>query len=204
MTAPSPKPPTWALRACGAASLGTLLALGGCSAAPPHSDPSPYSTLVPRSRDPRRADELNAKAADLLISDPAKAESLLREALGFDLYHGPAHNNLGVIYLEQQRYYEAAAEFEWARRLMPGHPDPRVNLALTLEAGGRISDAIASYEAALEVRPGHLPAIQGLARALVRTGNRDARTRELLDELVMRAPDDTWREWANLERSRMQ
>jgi len=176
--------------------------LPGCTAPARGPATSPYSTLEPAGRDPRRADDLNARAAEILDTDPTKAESLLREALGCDLYHGPAHNNLGVLYLNQERYYEAAAEFEWARRLMPGHPDPRVNLALTLEAGGRLSDAIASYEAALEVRPGHLPALQGLARALVRTGNRDPRTRELLDELVMRGPNEQWREWAKRERER--
>jgi Flp pilus assembly protein TadD len=178
--------------------------LAGCTGSPRGPASSPYSTIEPAARDPRKADDLNARAAAILDTDPAKAESLLRDALGCDLYHGPAHNNLGVLYLNQERYYEAAAEFEWARRLMPGHPDPRVNLALTLEAGGRLSDAIASYEAALEVRPGHLPALQGLARALVRTGNRDPRTRELLDELVMRGPNEQWREWAKRERVRME
>ena len=37
----------------------------------------------------------------VIASDPAKAESLLREALGYDLYHGAAHNNLGVLLLNE-------------------------------------------------------------------------------------------------------
>jgi hypothetical protein len=46
---------------------------------------------------------------------------------------------------------------------MPGHPDPKVNLALTLECTGRSGEAIATDSAALDVYPDYLPAIQGLA-----------------------------------------
>lgn len=70
-----------------------------------------------------------------------------------DLYHGPAHNNLGVIYLKKGLLFEAAGEFQWARQLLPGHPDPRLNLALTLETAGKTDDAIATYKTALEVFP---------------------------------------------------
>jgi Flp pilus assembly protein TadD len=93
-----------------------------------------------------------------------EAEAILREALAADLYHGPAHNNLGVVYLRQGRLYEAANEFEWARKLMPGNPDPRFNLALTLERAGRTGEALAMYGTALEVEEGHLPSMQALAR----------------------------------------
>lgn len=60
--------------------------------------------------------------------DIAKAERLFRSALAADPYCGPAHNDLGVVYLKGGQLYEAAAEFDWARKLMPGHPDPRLNL----------------------------------------------------------------------------
>ena len=125
-----------------------------------------------------------------------KAESLLREALNADLYFGPAHNNLGVIFLHRDELYEAAAEFEWARKLMPGHPDPRVNLAFTLESAGRIDDAIATYRTALEVLPDDIAAMQGLARAQVRTGRRDEQTARLLSEIAMRGESAAWRSWA--------
>src|SRR5690606_33130686 len=115
-----------------------------------------------------------------------KAEALLREALAADLYHGPAHNNLGVLYLQRGELYEAASEFEWARKLLPGHPDPRVNLALTLERAGRGEKAREAFEAALEVAPEYTPALQGLAKLRVRSGLRDERTRELLQEVALR------------------
>jgi hypothetical protein len=79
---------------------------------------------------------------------------------------------------------------------MPGHPDPRVNLAITLEKAGKTDDAIASYTAALEVYPGYLPAVQGLALATVRAGRSDERLAGWLDAIAARAERGSWREWA--------
>ncbi len=73
-----------------------------------------------------------------------QAEKLLREALVGDLYHGPAHNNLGAAYLKQRKLYEGAGEFEWTSKLMFGHPDPRMNLAFTLERAGRTDETIST------------------------------------------------------------
>ncbi len=142
------------------------------------------------------AQRLTLLAADLLERDPERAEDMLRRALTADLYHGPAHNNLGVIHLNRGALYEAAEEFEWARRLMPGHPDPRMNLALTLERAGRIDDALTEYAAALEAYPGHIEAVQALVRCQVRNARRDERTRDLLEEVSMRGTSPVWRDWA--------
>jgi len=129
-------------------------------------------------------------------SDPARAEALLCEALAADLWFGPAHNNLGVAALKRGDLYEAANEFEWARKLMPGHPDPRINLAMTLEQAGRIDEALATYQTALETYPNHLPTIQGIARLQVRHGRIDERTPRYLSEISMRGVSNEWREWA--------
>ena len=64
----------------------------------------------------------------------------------------------------------AANEFEWARKLMPGHPDPRVNLAMTLEMAGKVVEELASYGAALKVYPDYPPAVQGIASLTLRAG----------------------------------
>jgi len=173
------------------------LSLGACKSA---NGDGPYEASREERRDTARALELNSQAADVLGSDPRRAEELLREALTADLFCAPAHNNLGVVFLEQGKLYEAAGEFEWARKLLPGHPDPRVNLALVLETAGKTDEALASYEAALEVRPGYLPAIQGAASLAVREGREDERLAEWLAEIAMRGSSERWRLWASSER----
>ncbi len=172
------------------------VALTGCaSSARPSRTSSPYTTPSEESRDTITAQRLHQEAARLMDSDPARAEELLREALAADIFFGPAHNNLGVLFMSRGELFEAANEFEWACKLMPGQPDPRVNLALTLESAGRTESALDAYATALEVSPGYLPAIQGLASLQLRTGQADHRTPELLEQIAMRS-DDTWKQWA--------
>lgn len=163
----------------------------------------PYAPMDESLRDTAEAQRLNHEAAPFIHSDPARAENLLREALTADLYFGPAHNNLGAVYLAQGKLYEAAGEFEWARKLMPGHPDPRLNLALVLEKAGRTDEALETYATALEVYPGHIPTIQALARLQVRSGRTDDRTAELLDEIAMHGENEAWRTWARTQRLKL-
>lgn len=157
---------------------------------------SAYETAPETSRDSLKAQTLTHEAAALIGKNPAKAERLLRDALSADLFHGPAHNNLGVIFLTQGKLYEAAGEFEWARKLMPGHPDPRINLAATLERAGRTGEALANYESALDVAPESIAATQGMVRLQLRTGRSDDRTRAMLEEVALRGEDARWRHWA--------
>ena len=159
-----------------------------------------YQTPREIYRDPLKAQELTREAAVIIQSDPDQSEKLLREALTADLYHGPAHNNLGVLYLKQGELYEAAHEFEWAGKLMPGHPDPRMNLALTFERAGRFDEAMANYGRALEVYPNYLPTIEALARLQLRHNRTDDRTRGFLEQIALRGETQQWRDWA---RSRM-
>lgn len=186
----------WGFRVLLAA--GTVLAttLPGCVA----SKSGPYTPQSEAQRDPQESQRLTMRAAELMESDPAQAEKLLREALTKDLYDGPAHNNLGVLYLKQGRLYEAASEFEWARKLLPGLPDPRMNLALTLERAGRTKEALDTYRTALEVYPGHIQSMQAIARLQVRSGKTDDMTQDFLREIALRGGTE-WREWARAQLS---
>ena len=175
-----------------------LLALAACQSAPV----GPYTTLTEATRSTTDAEQLNRRAADLISSNPAKAEALLREALTKDIYFGPAHNNLGVLYLKQGRLYEAANEFEWARKLLPGSPDPRINLALVLERAGRTDEALRAYEAALEVEPECVAAMQGATALALRTGREDPRLAAWLDRIALAGEDPRWRDWARARRAR--
>lgn len=177
-----------------------LIAALGCKSSP--RSVGPYSPIIEAERNTALADRLNQQAADVIESDPKQAERLLREALTADLYFGPAHNNLGILFLQQEKLYEAANEFEWAKKLLPGHPDPRMNLALVLETAGRNDEALAMYTTALEVYPDHLPSMQGLVRLQIRTSQRDDRTRRYLDEIALRADSDLWRRWAKFQAAR--
>jgi Flp pilus assembly protein TadD len=181
------------------AALLTVM-LGGCG----QRASSPYTTPSSADRNPLKAQELTSKAADLMETDPERAEKLLREALAADAWFGPGHNDLGVIHLRKNQLYEAANEFEWARKLMPGHPDPRMNLALTLEKAGRIDEALCTYGTALEVYPGHIPTMQALARLQVRHNRVDERTRNMLREIALSGETDEWRFWAQKQLIRLQ
>jgi tetratricopeptide (TPR) repeat protein len=180
----------WAAR--GVLAAAALLVAGGCRSA----SSSAYKTPSGVSRSTVDAEALSRQGADLVEADPGKAEALFCEALAKDLYYGPAHNNLGVLYLGQGKLYEAANEFEWARKLMPGHPDPRVNLAITLERAGKADEALASYGAALEVYPEYLPAVQGIASLSVRAQKKDDRIGGWIDTILLRSEDQAWRDWA--------
>ena len=69
--------------------------MAGCNS----SSPSPYVEQPPIRRDTERARRLANDAVELMAEDPTKAEELFRDALAADLYHGPSHNNLGVLLL---------------------------------------------------------------------------------------------------------
>ena len=170
-----------------------LIAAAGCAST---KDAGPYASAAVERRDTSAAEALNREAAELLQSEPAAAESLLREALTRDLFFGPAHNNLGVLHLGRGELYEATSEFEWARKLLPGNPDPRINLAITLERAGRASDAMDAYKAALEVQPGSVVAMQGAAVLAVRAGKPDPALNGWLREIAMNGENAVWRDWA--------
>ena len=184
---------TWVVGLSLTAVLATSLA--GCRSAAP----SPYTPPAEGMRSTVEAEKLSREGADLSEKNPTEAEALFRGALTKDLFYGPAHNNLGVLYLKQQKLYEAANEFEWARKLMPGHPDPRVNLAITLELAGRVNEALASYCAALEVYTDYLPAIEGLASLTVRAGKKDERLASWLDTIALHGESDPWKNWARVQ-----
>ena len=186
--------------------IGAILAIwivGALSTGCGSSRASVYESVSATTRDTAQAQKLSQRAAAIIDDDPEKAEELLREALGEDLFYGPAHNNLGVIYLKRGELYSAANEFEWARKLMPGHPDPRINLALTLEKAGQADDAAASYRAALEMAPRSVDARTGLARLQIRTADASGETVELLRKIEKSTDDAGLRSWARDQRLRL-
>lgn len=86
---------------------------------------------------------------------------------------------------------------------MPGHPDPRMNLAVTLERAGRIDEALATYDSALEVYPGHVPTMQALARMQLRQQHTDDRTPRMLREIALAGETPQWRQWAQWQLTKL-
>jgi len=160
----------------------------------------PYNSDGTVARDIPKAEALYRKATLVLTTDAVAAEKLLRETLGFDLYHGAAHNDLGVLLLKQGKLYDAAEEFQWARTLLPGHPEPSTNLAITLERGGKHQEALDSAHSALEMRPGDLDAMECLALIQVRERLADKTTLTYLDSIIQRSNVPAWTDWARRER----
>ena len=171
---------------------GGLFLAAGCKSAPAND---PKAAV----RDTDRARQLNERAYKLLNDGKhAEAEKVLREALAADMTFGPARNNLGLVYYQTGRWYEAAWEFEYAVRLMPFQPAPRNNLGMVLEDAGKLADAAQAYAKAREIEPDNPLYIGNLAKARVRRGDRDAETRALLEELLLKDPRPEWKEWARL------
>ena len=159
---------------------------------------SPYQTVA---KDPRRdtdlARKLTAQAIDSI--DQSKwpdAEALLKKALDADVTFGPAHNNLGTVYMYQNNLYLAAWEFQYAAKLMPYQPEPKSNLGLALEAAGKLDDAVGWYDQAMKIEPDNPQYLGNDVRAKIRRGDKDPQVRELLIKLVSVDTRPDWVQWA--------
>lgn len=91
------------------------------------------------------------------------------------------------------------SRFSGVKGESPEHPDPRVNLALTMERAGRIGEALDLYRATLEVSPDYLPAVQGIANLTLRAGRRDEPKLARWLDAVALLGQPVWREWARGE-----
>ncbi len=85
---------------------------------------------------------------------------------------------------------------------MPGHPDPRTNLAMTLERAGQIDSAMDEYRSALEVWPDYMPAVQAYARCQVKNGVPQEDLPQLVELIAIRGETEEWRRWGHAELSR--
>ncbi len=178
-------------------TLAALLVLPACKAR--QQDAPRYQTVTPQAAgDPVAARHHNARGIEHLeageLDDAALA---FREALTADVTSAAAHNNLGKVYYLQHDYYRAAWEFEYAISLAPDLPEPKNNLAIVLEAVGRLDDAVTHYQNALTLIPDNAEVMGNLARARLRRGDPPQQVHALLTRLVEIETRPTWREWAS-------
>ncbi len=157
-----------------------------------------YRTVVESgSHDTETAEKRHNRAMDLLCDcDVCGAEQLLHKALLADVSFGPAHNTLGKVYFDQEKFYLAAWEFEYANRLMPNRGEPLNNLGLVYEAVGQTDKAITYYEQARVTAPDSPEYLGNYVRARIRRGDRTIDLRPLLESLVLIEDRREWADWA--------
>jgi Flp pilus assembly protein TadD len=140
-----------------------------------------------------------AQACTLLQSgDTDDAEPMLNRAIAADPNYGPARNDLGMVYYQRGKLYDAAWQFENASKLMPDEPAPQNNLGLVLEKSAKFPEALTAYERACELDPDGSEYAGNFARLRIRLGMRDATTARLLQLVIERDTRPEWVNWARL------
>ena len=174
--------------------------LAGCNW--PGAETDQAATYATTADDPNRDTQAaiahNTEAMRLMkLEHYDQAERELKLALSADRFYGPAHNNLGSIYLRDANHYEAAWEFEYAAKLMPNKAEPVYNLGMVYEEIGDMDQAAAHYRQALELSPDNVEVLANLARIHRRQSRKDQETRLLLQQDSRRDRRPEWRNWAH-------
>jgi tetratricopeptide (TPR) repeat protein len=86
---------------------------------------------------------------------PDRANPIFLQAINADPTVANGHNQLGLSYLDQQNWAQAAAQFRKAIELAPEWSNYRYNLGLAQRGAGQLDDAIASFEQAIAIYPSH-------------------------------------------------
>ncbi len=80
-----------------------------------------------------------------------------------------AHDDLGVVLVEQGRFQEAIGHYQQALQLRPG-AEVHNNMGIALARQARFQEAISHYQQALQLRPDYAEAHNNLGIALFRLG----------------------------------
>lgn len=125
---------------------------------------------------PRSADAL-VNLGELLRRNDDREPAV--RAFAAALREGPrydAHMNLGLLYLANEQYVEAASHFGSACGLKPDQADVWNNLGLAWQAQGQLADALFAFERVRSLKPGDV-------NALVNTGNVLLEKREITEAI---------------------
>lgn len=129
-----------------------------------------------------------AFARSVAIAIPVVAAQALMSCSHIVVLHDPLtaseHNDLGVAYESRGQLDLAAKEYRKALRLDPGQSRTRVNLGNILAANGQWSDAEKCYRRALRDSTTNYDAMNNLAIALLRQGQRRDEARALAERAV--------------------
>ena len=100
-----------------------------------------------------------------------EAVSHYREALRIRPHYAGAINNLGLVFLHNGDYEEAAIAFRKTIELFPTRALPHYNLSLALYRLGRTEEALTECVEAVRLMPHHAPAQEHLKRLRGESGN---------------------------------
>jgi len=163
------------------ASCLLLVATVSCQTTPKPATQPPAATL---------------NAQGIAEKEPEKARQFFQKAITVDPFYGPAHTNLGIIYLKEGNYYQAAKAFDQAIKLMPNASQPRLYLGLVYEEVGELSNALEQLTHALKLAPDSMEHLQALTRVRVKLYQIDTYTLTCLRRIASQGTDESWRTWA--------
>lgn len=106
----------------------------------------------------------------LQVGDDVRAEEKLKEATALAPDEPASWADLGLLYMRQRRFDEAAASLDKARQLAPENAGLYVLLGQLESARGNSAEAAAHFRRAAELDPRNLKALYALSRELERGG----------------------------------
>jgi tetratricopeptide (TPR) repeat protein len=128
----------------------------------PDAPPANCSTPVPLQEESRRQVNLGDSANN--GGDVQQAIDQYRAAISLYPCNGLAWAALGKVALSQYQFGLGVAALETATRLRPDHYGAFTNLGLAYEELGESQRAEQAFDRALDLQPGHPPALEGLRR----------------------------------------
>ncbi|MCK6554579.1 tetratricopeptide repeat protein [Candidatus Binatia bacterium] len=108
-----------------------------------------------------------------------------RKAIDLDPECGPAHFNLAVALLGEDKFEEAALHYEKAIAASPS-AEAHNGLGFVLDKLGKNVEAIAQFRRAIEVDPAYVPAYNNLGEVYVKEGKLDDAVSAYRDSLKQR------------------
>lgn len=120
-------------------------------------------------------------------SDVVAAVAAYETLLAGGMPRAQVHNNLGLLYQQQNRFADAPREYQSAMAIDPRHSKAKNNLGVVRMRQARHEDAAAAFRGARWLDPTNLDAWVNLALALQAAGDSVMARRTLIDALSVDA-----------------
>lgn len=180
-------------------TLGALLA-GGCAATPGEgAGVDEYAQ--------RRAEAIRLVDEAQRLADAGKTDQAIeayQRSISRSATIAVAWNNLGELYLREQRFADAVSAFERAGELEPTDPRPPYNAGVVYQQKGWANDALGRFDQSLERDPAYLPALRGAVRAAEMLNRSDRATLERIKRATLTETDPAWAEYFERQRFRVE